>query len=39
MSTLFIWVVTPCGLVGRHQRSGETALKMETVGYYVSSKG
>jgi hypothetical protein len=26
MSMLFFWVVTPCGLVGRYQRFGETCL-------------
>jgi hypothetical protein len=24
LSILFFWVVTPCGLVGRYQRFGET---------------
>jgi hypothetical protein len=24
MSVLFLWVVTPCGLIGRYQHFGET---------------
>jgi hypothetical protein len=39
----FFWAVTPCGLVGRYQRFGETchrlkgtsALKMETICIYL----
>jgi hypothetical protein len=25
---MFFWVVTPCGLVGRYQRFGETSLSL-----------
>jgi hypothetical protein len=31
MTMLFFWIETPCRLVGRYQRFGEIALKMETV--------
>jgi hypothetical protein len=35
MTTLFFWVVTPCGLVGGYQRQPEaSALMMEAV-YFI----
>jgi hypothetical protein len=33
-STLYLWVVMPCGRVGGYQRVGENALKMETVCFF-----
>jgi hypothetical protein len=37
MSMLVLWVITPCGLVGRYSRFGETSSGLLNCFYVLSS--